>query len=146
MSPTRILSRHSDGQVRDELHDPASSRRSSLVCPVLGNELSVPTKDRVGSDEGTNLGESPSSNRLAPNGESATLVGRAWLPGEQGGPSPVALHAGSLFDLEFGGTQPGTDDTNHDQLDASGSVTIGRTSICSLSSGRKRNRCAVFPA
>ncbi len=36
---------------------------------------------------------------LPDESESATLVGRAWLPGEQGGPSPVALHAGSLFDL-----------------------------------------------
>ena len=31
--------------------------------------------------------------------ESATLVGRAWLPGEPGGPSPVALREGSLYDL-----------------------------------------------
>jgi len=31
--------------------------------------------------------------------ESATLVGRAWLPGQPGGPSPVALREGSLYDL-----------------------------------------------
>ena len=31
--------------------------------------------------------------------ESATLVGRAWLPGRMGGPSPVALREGSLYDL-----------------------------------------------
>jgi len=31
--------------------------------------------------------------------ESATLVGRAWLPGKPGGPSPVALREGSLYDL-----------------------------------------------
>jgi len=31
--------------------------------------------------------------------ESATLVGRAWLPGQPGGPSPVSLREGSLYDL-----------------------------------------------
>ncbi|MGD8476165.1 MAG: fumarylacetoacetate hydrolase family protein [Burkholderiales bacterium] len=31
--------------------------------------------------------------------ESATLVGRAWLPGRSGGPSPVVLREGSLYDL-----------------------------------------------
>ena len=31
--------------------------------------------------------------------ESATLVGRAWLPGRPGGPSPVVLREGSLYDL-----------------------------------------------
>jgi fumarylacetoacetate (FAA) hydrolase family protein len=31
--------------------------------------------------------------------ESATLIGRAWLPGHPGGPSPVVLREGSLYDL-----------------------------------------------
>ena len=31
--------------------------------------------------------------------ESATLVGRAWVPGELAGPSPVVLHAGDVYDL-----------------------------------------------
>ena len=31
--------------------------------------------------------------------ESATLVGRAWLPGNPGGPGTVALREGSLYDL-----------------------------------------------
>ena len=40
-----------------------------------------------------------SAEILPHDSESATLVGRAWLPGDQGGPSPVALRGGSLFDL-----------------------------------------------
>jgi fumarylacetoacetate (FAA) hydrolase family protein len=36
---------------------------------------------------------------LPHDSESATLVGRAWLPGKMAGPGPVALHAGSVYDL-----------------------------------------------
>jgi len=36
---------------------------------------------------------------LPGDSESATLVGRAWVPGGKAGPSPVVLHAGSLYDL-----------------------------------------------
>lgn len=36
---------------------------------------------------------------LPDDSESATLVGRAWVPGGKAGPSPVVLHAGSLYDL-----------------------------------------------
>jgi fumarylacetoacetate (FAA) hydrolase family protein len=36
---------------------------------------------------------------LPQDNESATLVGRAWLPGQPGGPSPVVLREGSLYDL-----------------------------------------------
>ncbi len=73
VSPAWILSGHSDGQFRDDLHDPRSPRGSSLVGPLLGNELAVPTKDGVGSDERSNFGESPSSNGLAAHGKSAAL-------------------------------------------------------------------------
>ena len=40
-----------------------------------------------------------SSTILPQNNEVATLVGRAWLPGRSGGPTPVALREGSLYDL-----------------------------------------------
>ncbi len=40
-----------------------------------------------------------SAEVLPHDSESATLVGRAWLPGDRGGPSPVAVRGGSLFDL-----------------------------------------------
>ncbi|KPK30062.1 MAG: fumarylacetoacetate hydrolase [Betaproteobacteria bacterium SG8_40] len=36
---------------------------------------------------------------LPDDSESATLVGRAWVPGDHAGPSPVALRAGRLYDL-----------------------------------------------
>jgi fumarylacetoacetate (FAA) hydrolase family protein len=41
----------------------------------------------------------PSSSVLPQDSEVATLVGRAWLPGRSGGPTPVALREGSLYDL-----------------------------------------------
>ena len=40
-----------------------------------------------------------SATVLPGDSEAATLVGRAWVPGKMGGPSPVVLHAGSLYDL-----------------------------------------------
>lgn len=40
-----------------------------------------------------------SSSVLPQDSEVATLVGRAWLPGRSGGPTPVALRQGSLYDL-----------------------------------------------
>lgn len=40
-----------------------------------------------------------SSSVLPQDSEVATLVGRAWLPGRLGGPTPVALREGSLYDL-----------------------------------------------
>jgi fumarylacetoacetate (FAA) hydrolase family protein len=40
-----------------------------------------------------------SATVLPGDNEAATLVGRAWVPGKMGGPSPVVLHAGSLYDL-----------------------------------------------
>jgi fumarylacetoacetate (FAA) hydrolase family protein len=39
------------------------------------------------------------SSVLPEDVEVATLVGRAWLPGRAGGPSPVTLHAGKIYDL-----------------------------------------------
>jgi len=41
----------------------------------------------------------PASSVLPQDSEVATLVGRAWLPGRSGGPTPVALREGSLYDL-----------------------------------------------
>jgi len=36
---------------------------------------------------------------LPQDSEVATLVGRAWLPGRSGGPTPIVLREGSLYDL-----------------------------------------------
>lgn len=36
---------------------------------------------------------------LPEDAESATLVGRAWVPGRDGGPTPVTLHGDLVFDL-----------------------------------------------
>src|SRR5574341_2277948 len=39
-------------------------------------------------------------DRVLPQDASrATLVGRAWVPGPVGGPSPVTISEGSVFDL-----------------------------------------------
>ncbi len=42
--------------------------------PLLGNELAVPTKDGVGSDERSKLGERVSSYGLPADGKTATLL------------------------------------------------------------------------
>lgn len=38
-------------------------------------------------------------NILPKDADAATLIGRAWIPGRIGGPSPVAIHDGKVFDL-----------------------------------------------
>jgi hypothetical protein len=43
VSPAWILASHADRQFRDDLHDPTSADGPSLVGPLLGNELSMPT-------------------------------------------------------------------------------------------------------
>ncbi len=49
--------------------------------PFLCNELPVPTKDGVGSNERSNFGEGASSNSLTPHGKSSSLiVGQAESP------------------------------------------------------------------
>ena len=42
--------------------------------PFLSNQLPVPTKDGVGSDERRNFSKDPSSNGLAANCKPATLI------------------------------------------------------------------------
>lgn len=42
--------------------------------PLLGNELPVPTKDCVGSDERCDLRKRPPSDRLASHSQAASLV------------------------------------------------------------------------
>ena len=74
VSPARVLSRHSDGQVRDDLHDSDVARGSSLVGPLLSDELPVPTQDGVRRDERRNICESASPDGLAADREPATLI------------------------------------------------------------------------
>jgi fumarylacetoacetate (FAA) hydrolase family protein len=38
-------------------------------------------------------------NTLPLDGLEGTLIGRAWVPGETAGPSPVVLRADGVFDL-----------------------------------------------
>ncbi len=42
--------------------------------PLLGNELPMPPKDRVGSDKRSNFGEGASSDGLTSNRKSTTLI------------------------------------------------------------------------
>ncbi len=73
VSPSAILPCHAYDQGGDDLHDPRSAGGSTLVRPLLGNQSPVPAKDGVGSDEGRNFGESPSSDRLASYSKSSSL-------------------------------------------------------------------------
>jgi len=74
VSPAWILARHADRQFRDDLHDPTSPRGSSLVGPLLGNELPVPAEDGVGSDERRNFGKGTSTDGFASHGQSPSLI------------------------------------------------------------------------
>ena len=73
VAPACILSGHSDGQVGDNFHHPSSTRGSSLVGPFLGDELSVPTKDGVGSDERSDFGKGAAADSFAAHGEPSAL-------------------------------------------------------------------------
>ena len=78
VSPPGILSGHPNRQLLDDLHDPASPWAAAFVGPLLGNELPVPTKDGVGSDERGNLGEGASPDNFAPDRKPPTLsIGQA---------------------------------------------------------------------
>jgi hypothetical protein len=74
VAPAWILASHSDDQVCDDFHDPGPTRRSSLVGPLLGNQLPMPTKDGVWRDDRRDFGEGSSSDGLAPHGQSASLT------------------------------------------------------------------------
>ena len=50
-----------------------SAAGSTFVRPFLGDELAVPAKDGVGSDERRDLGERPSSDYFAPHGKPSPL-------------------------------------------------------------------------
>ena len=74
VAPARVLPRHSDGEVRDDLHDPRPPGGASLVGPRPGDELLMPTQDGVGSDKRSNFAESPSPDGLASNREPPALI------------------------------------------------------------------------
>ncbi len=69
----RFSRAHSNDQVSDDLHDPWSARGAKLVCPLLCNELPVPAKDGVGSDERCHIGEGTSPDGFATHGEPSAL-------------------------------------------------------------------------
>ncbi len=74
VTPAWILASHSDNQVGDDLHYLAPTRRAAFVSPLLGNQLSVPTKDRVGRDERSDFGEGAAADGFAVDSKSATLI------------------------------------------------------------------------
>jgi hypothetical protein len=74
VAPARMLASHSDDQVSDDLHYSRPARGSRLVGPLLSNELPVPAKDGVWSDERSDLRKRAPSNGLATDGQSASLV------------------------------------------------------------------------
>ncbi len=74
VAPARILVSHSDDQVGDDLHHPMPTRGVSFVGPLLGDQLSVPTKDGVGSDERSDFGEGAAADGFAADSKTATLI------------------------------------------------------------------------
>ena len=70
----RILAVHSNGQLRDDLHHSRSSGGPPFAGPFLGDELPVPAEDRVGGNDGGDLGEDPATEGVALGGEPAEPV------------------------------------------------------------------------
>ncbi len=56
------------------LHNPTATWGSSRVSPLLGDELPMPTKDGVGSNQRSNFGQHASPDGLAAHSEPATLI------------------------------------------------------------------------
>ena len=73
VAPARVLSRHSDRQLRDRLHDSGATWGAPFVSPLLRDELPMPTKNSVGSDERSDFAERPPTDGLSPNGKSSAL-------------------------------------------------------------------------
>ena len=46
------------------------------------------------------------ANTLPHDGLTGTLVGRAWIPGQIAGPSPIVLRADGVFDLSERASPP----------------------------------------
>src|SRR6185369_17168512 len=62
--------------------------------------------------------------------------GGTVAPGSSPGvihPDAVAFNNGAIFSVELGGTSPGSGTGFHDQLDATGSVTIGESAVLNVS-------------
>ena len=74
VSPARVLSGHSHGEIGDGSHDSRSALASSLVGPLRSDELTVPSKNGVRRDERSDFIKSTTANGLAANCESAALI------------------------------------------------------------------------
>ena len=66
---------------------------------------------------------------LPQDADRATLVGRAWVPGRRGGPSPVAIAAGEVYDLS------GVAATSAQLLNAADPVAL----VTSIAAARRRS-------
>jgi hypothetical protein len=74
VSPQRVLTSHAYGQVGYLPHGPRTTRRTTLVGPLLGNQLPVPAKDCVGCNDAGDLAEDPSAELLPLRREPPSLV------------------------------------------------------------------------
>ena len=74
--PTRILPCNTDREIRDLFHDPRSARfpSSGAVIPFNGNQFAVPSHDRIGCNNGSDLAQNPVADGFASHRQSASLV------------------------------------------------------------------------
>ncbi len=74
VAPKWILPGHLQDQFGDDLHDPRASRPFTAVCPLPGNECTMPTQEGVGRHDIGDLKENLAAHRLAENSQPASLV------------------------------------------------------------------------
>jgi hypothetical protein len=65
---------HTNDELGDGLHDPGPARRSAFLGPLLRNELPMPPKDGVGSDDRCDFRQCPPADGSTPHGQSASLI------------------------------------------------------------------------
>ena len=75
VAPRRILVRHADHE-RSEVWLRARSTRAARTRSIvlLGDEQAVPAQDRIGRDDAGDVGEAPSADGVAFDGQAASLV------------------------------------------------------------------------
>ena len=74
VAPSVVLSPHPDDELGDDLHHSRSAIGATFVRPLIGNELPMPAKYRVGRYERSDVGERPPTEGIAEHGEASTLI------------------------------------------------------------------------
>jgi hypothetical protein len=75
VAPTRVFLRHAHDELTNVLRRRWSARTTVLAAIVLGrNEVAIPSQERIGCDNGGDLGQRFSTQSLGLDGEPAALI------------------------------------------------------------------------